>query len=814
MAVTHDETSAMESMDHEQALALLGLSGTPQPDDIEAQYAQRRRKLERRWVLSHSDIEKRVLEAQMRELDAAREAALHEQSKPAGLHAGANVELRAGIVLGDRYAVRAKIGFGPRGAVFRALDLTWGKDVALKALAPQLMLVPGASKRLAETIHQTFGFAHAGIINTYGIIETGAHTLIAMELVEGRALAESCVSTGWAAPKSAAEILNVITQICAALTYAEPKSLHLNLTPQNVFADGGTVRLGDFMMNNAIPVLAGARLTDPAQAAFIAPEVVALARFETPDLKTLDARADQYSVAAIAYYLASGLAPEPGRKTLGSLRPDLPNAFITTIERALALAPEARFESHADFIAAASEVPRRGLKAVSRIAAGLVVVGLIGIGLSITGVLSSRDGRVWEQWLPSGRAAASTKLQAEALQARTMGLRAALSESQRGLQSRGMDARMTLATVEQLAVRAERQDAGFPSLTDARRTAAMLQALTDLVTPSIFTNPEVLNAYNLAGLGDDHIARGRYPEAVAVLTTAESMLSTKLADLRHAEVMIEQQFGSRLPTLGSERQTPATQEDAALLKQQWLLAIEQRRLFAETLDAGLVMIPAGRFVMGDRAGTGARSELPVREVAVAAFKLGRTEVTNREYMACVEAGACSAQATLAPGTQDLPVAGLSWLDAQAYVDWLRIKTGEDYRLPSESEWEYAARAGVSTAYAWGESPGRGVANCLDCGSAWDGTAPAPVGSFAANSFGLHDMTGNVWEWTADCWYRDYTSALPTATAREGGPSCEKRVLRGGSWDNAAWLARVSYRAFAPAITRHELYGFRIAKSVE
>ncbi len=804
----------MESMDHEQALALLGLSGTPQPDDIEAQYAQRRRTLERRWVTSHSDIEKRVLEAQMRELDAAREAALNEQSKPAGLPPGATVELKAGIVLADRYAVRSKIGFGPRGAVFRALDLTWGKDVALKVLAPQLMLVPGASKRLAEIIHQTFGFAHSGIINTYGMIDTGAHTLIAMEFVDGRPLAEASVPTGWAQPKSAAEILDIITQICTALAYAAPKSLHLNLTPQNVFMVGETIRLGDFMLSHAVPVLAAARVLDVAQAAYLAPEVVAMSSSETPDLKTIDARADQYSVAAIAYYLASGLAPETGRKPLGALRPDLPNEFVSTIERALALAPEARFDSHADFIAAASQTPRVAPKILSRIATGLVVVGL-----SMLAVVSLREVNYTAlgplaEFLPGSREAASTKLQAEALQMRALALQTSLGEAQRGLQRRSMDARMTLATVEQLAIKHERTNDSVPTLTDARRAAAMLQALADLITPSVFNHPEVLNAYNLAGLGDDHIAHGRYSEAVAVLTGVENTLSAKLRDLRQAELLIEQQFGGVLPTLGNDLHLATREADAVRLKQEWMNVIDQRRHFAEEQDSGLVLIPAGKFVMGDQVGNGARSEQPVREVAIAAFKLGRNEVTNREYAACVQAGACSAKVTAEPGSENLPKAGLSWLDAQQYVDWLRVKTGEDYRLPSESEWEYAARAGASTPYAWGANSGRGLANCLDCGSAWDGAGPAPVGSFDANGFGLYDMSGNVWEWTADCWYRDYTSALPTGAARDGGAACEKRVLRGGSWDNAAWLARVSYRAFAPAATRQDLYGFRIAKSVE
>jgi len=805
----------MESMDHEQALAVLGLSGAALPDDIEAHYAQRRRQLERRWITSHSDVEKRVLEAQMRELDAARDAALRENVGPLGRVPGATVALKAGTVVADRYVVRAKIGHGPRGAVFRALDLNSGKEAALKVLAPQLMLVPGATRRVAEAIRAVFGMAHPNIARVYGLVDTGAHTILVSELVEGRSLAEPAAPEGWTQGRSAADILRVLGQIAAGLKHAQRKSLHLNLTPRNVLiGPGGAVRLTDFMINHAVPVLAAARAVEPEQAPYIAPELLALTRSDTPDLSGIDARADQYSMAALAYTLAAGVPPDATRRPLASLRPDLPEAFVAAVERALALAPEARFDSFDDFLAHAAARPRRLRMFARRAAAGLIVAGLAVlavVGLRHAGETGLGAGTPLAAWLPGAEEARATRLQAEALQARVRALRQILGETQRGLQRRGTDARLTLAAAERQAAQAGAAADG-PALADARRGLAMVQALNDLVTPGVFNHPDVLNAYNLLGLGDEHVARGRFAEAVTVLTGAEAALTAKLRDLREAELLIERRFGGPLPSLGARPSLPPA-EAAARMKQDWLDAVEQRRRFAARLDAGLVLIPAGRFVMGDAAGEGSRSERPVREVAVAAFKLGRTEVTRAEYAACVAAGACAAPAA-GDAPADAPAAGLSWLDAQAYVDWLRVVTGEDYRLPSEAEWEYAARAGGAAAYPWGESVGRARANCLDCGSAWDGVGPAPVGSFAANAFGLFDTTGNVWEWTADCWYRDYTSAPPTAAAREGTGACEKRVLRGGSWDNAAWLARVSYRAFAPAATRQDIYGLRIAKSVE
>ena len=140
------------------------------------------------------------------------------------------------------------------------------------------------------------------------------------------------------------------------------------------------------------------------------------------------------------------------------------------------------------------------------------------------------------------------------------------------------------------------------------------------------------------------------------------------------------------------------------------------------------------------------------------------------------------RATWVWGRGNRPAIDVSWHEAQAYVAWLSEKTGKRCRLLSESEWEYAARAGAATRYSWGDGIGRNRANCSGCGSRWDDRQTAPVGSFAANGFGLHDMHGNVWEWVADCWNGSYAGAPSDGSARESG-NCSRRVLRGGAWYN-------------------------------
>jgi formylglycine-generating enzyme required for sulfatase activity len=157
------------------------------------------------------------------------------------------------------------------------------------------------------------------------------------------------------------------------------------------------------------------------------------------------------------------------------------------------------------------------------------------------------------------------------------------------------------------------------------------------------------------------------------------------------------------------------------------------------------------------------------------------------------------------------VINVSWRDAKQYVAWLSRRTGKTYRLLSEAEWEYAARAGSDKAYAWGDDIGKGNANCLDCGSDWDGRQTAPVGSFPANAFGLHDMHGNVWEWVEDCFRNDYDNVPSDGTALSS-EGC-RRLQRGGSWNSIPLSLRSAARSWYLPGDRNDYFGFRVARTL-
>ena len=207
-------------------------------------------------------------------------------------------------------------------------------------------------------------------------------------------------------------------------------------------------------------------------------------------------------------------------------------------------------------------------------------------------------------------------------------------------------------------------------------------------------------------------------------------------------------------------------------------------------------------------------EGPLHRVVIGApFAVGVYEVTFAEWDACASAGGCGGYRPDDEGwgSGRRPVVNVSWEDAQSYVAWLSRETGESYRLLSESEWEYAARAGTVTRYWWGDDIGRNRANCYGCGSRWDFERTAPVGSFAANGFGLHDVHGNVWEWVQDCWNDSYAGAPGDGSAWESG-YCARRVLRGGSWLYIPRYVRAAIRGRHVTGYRVINAGFRVART--
>jgi formylglycine-generating enzyme required for sulfatase activity len=219
----------------------------------------------------------------------------------------------------------------------------------------------------------------------------------------------------------------------------------------------------------------------------------------------------------------------------------------------------------------------------------------------------------------------------------------------------------------------------------------------------------------------------------------------------------------------------------------------------------MVTLPAGTFAMGSNDDA---SEKPIHQVKIKSFAIGKYPITVREWNQCVAANACTYKAT---GQDDAPVTNVSWNDTKQFTEWLSRVAQKEYRLPTEAEWEYAARGGTTTKYWWGDQPANGMANCKGCNEPYDATQPMKVGSFKANPFGLHDMGGGVSQWVMDCWHKTYQAA-PADGSTWLDAECSSRVIRSGSWKNDPNYVRPANRDYYDANVRYPTHGFRVARS--
>ena len=263
----------------------------------------------------------------------------------------------------------------------------------------------------------------------------------------------------------------------------------------------------------------------------------------------------------------------------------------------------------------------------------------------------------------------------------------------------------------------------------------------------------------------------------------------------------------------------------------------------------MVIVPAGQFIMGSEDGEAGRSEGPVAPVDIRrAFALAKTETTVAQFANFVAQSGYQPEETCrvweddkwqqsdqfdwrnpGPGVaygDDYPVVCVSWRDAIAYAAWLSERSGEQYRLPTEAEWEYAALAGSEGPYSWGEAEDLACeyGNVFDRRAAgsfafpWEPTdcddaiaSLAPVASYQASGFGVHDMIGNVWEWTQDCYRVPYVMRADRQLAYESESACERRTVRGGSWITRGSRLRPHFRGRDPEDAKMSYFGFRVAR---
>jgi formylglycine-generating enzyme required for sulfatase activity len=205
------------------------------------------------------------------------------------------------------------------------------------------------------------------------------------------------------------------------------------------------------------------------------------------------------------------------------------------------------------------------------------------------------------------------------------------------------------------------------------------------------------------------------------------------------------------------------------------------------------------------------SETPVHGVSIKPFAISKALVTVRTWSQCVAAKACPSVAT--EENEDAPVTNVSFNDAQQFVAWLSRETRMDFRLPTEAEWEYAARGGTRTKYWWGDDIRPGMVNCKGCSGDQNARQTSKVEDSKPNPFGLYDMGGNVAQWVADCWHKNYQGAVADGSAWLDSNSCIFHVIRSGSWRNGPNDVRSASRDYYDGRIRYPTHGFRVARSL-
>ncbi|MDH5570367.1 MAG: formylglycine-generating enzyme family protein [Gammaproteobacteria bacterium] len=238
----------------------------------------------------------------------------------------------------------------------------------------------------------------------------------------------------------------------------------------------------------------------------------------------------------------------------------------------------------------------------------------------------------------------------------------------------------------------------------------------------------------------------------------------------------------------------------------------QDRMVDGTLGPELIVLRGGRYIKGDLQGDGDTDEKPTVSNKPKAFAVGIYETTFEEYDRFCDDTRRSKPDDSGWGRGLRPAINVSWDDAVAYTQWLSRKTRQTYRLPSDSEWEYMARAGTTSRYWWGNEIDKAKANCEGCGSLWDGEKTAPVGRFLPNAFGIHDTAGNVFEWVADCLQSSFADAPVNASIVDKS-GCGKRVIRGGAWSFPAKEIRSANRWRDFPTRKSDDTGFRVVREL-
>ncbi|WP_347329630.1 bifunctional serine/threonine-protein kinase/formylglycine-generating enzyme family protein [Marinimicrobium locisalis] len=775
------------------------------------------------------------------------------------------------------YRIIRKINQGGMSSVYLAIQLSVGREVALKVMSPALNGDPVFSERFQREANIVGQLSHPNIVSIYDIGRYKSLNYIAMDYLSGGSIHEK-MATGLSTP----EVLRITREIAGALDHAHEKGyIHRDIKPENIlFREDNSAVLSDFGV--AKTVSSASRMTN-------AGTVVGTPHYMSPEQtrgKPVDGRADIYSLGVVFFEMLTGQVPYQADeavaiaiKHLTAPIPKLPpqyQSYQKILNQLLAKDPDNRFQRGRDLVQAIDNLDgTAGLPPTYITSTQSTRVQLLSL---VRALLSTSIGALQEQlksywqaacslrWTPrrglyrhprirvteikgpvpkaqERTTVVSTQVQQAAhyhsfargrvlSRALTLGLMVAiiwgafsLALSQWELPGeRFLPA--PVANTAQVTANVLIPSVVTPEEPPSRPHRAQPLPTTPLVLKQEAMTPELLEPMPREGTDTE----APTDSASAPPPRYELRVQPSPENARVRILNIVERYYPGIPLLPG-RYHIETSHQGYDTDTQWVeiedealsLDVRLRKTpvaganFFNKLNSGgrgpeMIIVPAGRYTMGSKLDS---RSMPKRSIRIPrAFAISRFEITFSDFAKFAEDTGRNLPDDNNWGRDNRPVINVSWNDARAYTQWLSEMTGKHYRLPSESEWEYAARAGTESTFWWGEAgaDAEGLANCRrGCNSEYTGlfsSKSAPVGSYPANDFGLHDTAGNVAEWTRDC-YRNHLLEIPLNGDPLLSSDCPERTVRGGSLADSVGDIASHHRTGRPPDFRDGTVGFRV-----